>query len=279
MAPAPSPSRASVLWAFQAGLSIDDAPARFIPVLDAHGIPWCEVPVRPFERTAPEIGAEHDGPVILYGSTAMSDRSVGGPLVPGVWYEPERFAWGAVHAGYGEALLNVGCRVCTIAEFLAEGGDQEEAIFLRVADDSKRVPGAVNARWGWRRKLRQYLGWENGPVPETLLQVARPCEIEAEYRTFVARGSVIAASSHRQGGRYDVDAPVPEWVTGFAGEMARRYAPAPVFVLDVADTPDGPRVVEVGCANCAGIYGCNPEAIVLALTDEAAREYAGRQGG
>ena len=46
---------------------------------------------------------------------------------------------------------------------------------------------------------------------------------------------------------------------------AARYAPAPVFVLDVGETEAGLRVVETNCFNSAGFYWCDLHAIVRAV--------------
>jgi hypothetical protein len=55
-------------------------------------------------------------------------------------------------------------------------------------------------------------------------------------------------------------------VVAFAGAMAARYAPAPVFVLDVGETEAGLRVVETNCFNSAGWYACDAAAIVRRVT-------------
>ncbi len=55
-------------------------------------------------------------------------------------------------------------------------------------------------------------------------------------------------------------------VVAFAGAMAARYGPAPVFVLDVGETEAGLRVVETICFNRAGWYACDAAAIVRRVT-------------
>ena len=46
-------------------------------------------------------------------------------------------------------------------------------------------------------------------------------------------------------------------------EMAE--APEPVFVLDLAETPNGLRVVELNPFSGADLYACDPDAVVRAV--------------
>jgi ATP-grasp domain, R2K clade family 3 len=87
----------------------------------------------------------------------------------------------------------------------------------------------------------------------------------------VVDGRVVASSQYRSNGRLKVTGEVPPEVTRFAGEMAARYAPAPVFVLDVGAVAAGLRVVETNCFNSAGFYWCDLYAIARAITAYARR--------
>ena len=44
-----------------------------------------------------------------------------------------------------------------------------------------------------------------------------------------------------------------------------RFQPARAFVLDVADTLEGPKVIEVNNFNSAGLYACDVGKIVDAI--------------
>ena len=48
-------------------------------------------------------------------------------------------------------------------------------------------------------------------------------------------------------------------------QVARRSRAARAFVLDVADTLEGPKVIEVNNFNSAGLYACDVGKIVDAV--------------
>ena len=48
-------------------------------------------------------------------------------------------------------------------------------------------------------------------------------------------------------------------------QAAERWRPAEAFVLDVCDTPDGIKVVEINTINSAGFYAADVQKLVFAL--------------
>jgi hypothetical protein len=51
--------------------------------------------------------------------------------------------------------------------------------------------------------------------------------------------------------------------------MSTDFDPHPMYVMDIAATDDGYRLVEIGSACCASLYGCNLERIVDAVSEIA----------
>jgi hypothetical protein len=47
--------------------------------------------------------------------------------------------------------------------------------------------------------------------------------------------------------------------------MIQTWRPAQAFVMDIADTPDGPKVIEINNINSSGFYACDPQSIIVAL--------------
>jgi hypothetical protein len=181
--------------------------------------------------------------VIFYGSTTLM-RNVAreGRWTPGVFFDEARFAFEALRAGYGEALLNGASEVVTAGEFAARDLDPEAEYFVRPANDLKEFRRAMVRTFAEVASWREGLGRATGPLGlDTKIQVAPPLALGREWRTVVVDGDGGGREPVPDHGRLKVTGEVPAEVTAFAGEMAARYAPAPVFVLDVGE-------VETGCA-------------------------------
>ena len=149
-----------------------------------------------------------------------------------------------------------------------ESWDAEEDIFIRPCEDTKTLVGRVATRREWLEGMKIALNRSDGPDFLTPIQVARPKNIEAEYRLFVVDHRVVAESSYRIRGQLNVNGYVPQEVIDFGELMSYQYSPAPVFVMDIAIRPNGEfKVVETNCFNAAGFYSCNEEKIVRAVTD------------
>jgi len=79
-------------------------------------------------------------------------------------------------------------------------------------------------------------------------------QIEREFRTWIVDGEVAAAVQYKVGTKMWPSQEVPEEVVAFARANARECSPSPVFVLDVAQTPDGLAVIEINSFHSSGFY-------------------------
>jgi len=264
----------SVLWVIQSNLTSADDVAKLTAFLDRQGTPWVPLRVIPFDDTPPDVA--WDGPVVFYGSTTLTKTvSAAGRWTPGVFFEPARFAFEALRAGYGERLLNVDSEVLTIRELVARPYAATAEFFVRPAADMKEFTGEV-LDFASIREWQQRLQSSRGPLSlDTRVQLAAPKAIGREWRTIVVDGRVVAASQYRALGRFDMRGEVPKDVLAYAEDAARAYQPAPVFVLDVWETAAGLRVGETNCFNASGWYWCDVHAIVREVTAFVARRYGG----
>ncbi len=255
-----------VRWAVQTNLGSADDIEKLCLTLERLDVELVKLEVIPFDDTPPDVPA--DGRVIFYGSTTlMRNVTRDGRWTPGVFFDESRFSFEALRAGFGaDALLNGASEVITVGELLARDLAPDAEFFLRPAGDLKEFAGRVHtfeelAPW------RDGLASSNGPLGlDTLVQVAPPRALGREWRTVVVDGRVVAASQYRSSGRLKVTGDVPEEVLRFAGEMAARYQPAPVFALDVGEVDEGLRVVETNCFNSAGFYWCDLYEIARRVT-------------
>lgn len=254
-----------VRWVVQQNLGSADDVAKLVAFLERESVPWTPLRVIPFDDTPPDVPAE--GRALFYGSTTlMKNVARAGRWFPGVFFDKPRFDFTALRDGYGPHLLNIVSELTTVRDFTARDLDPQALFFVRPAGDLKEFQGDV-MEFGEVRGWREGLASSNGPMSlDTVIQVAPPIHIDREWRTVVVDGAVVASSQYRVSGRRNVNDEVPADVVDFATAMAARYAPAPVFVLDVGETADGLRVIETNCFNSAGFYWCDVHAIVREVT-------------
>ena len=96
---------------------------------------------------------------------------------------------------------------------------------------------------------------------------------------FVVKGKVVTSSQYKSG--TDVvgysDDQTDERVTKFAQNMANLWhpvvlgepcvLPAKAYALDIAETPDGLKVIEINTINSSGFYGADVQKIIMAIED------------
>jgi hypothetical protein len=118
-----------------------------------------------------------------------------------------------------------------------------------------------------------------------LVIVAEPKDIIAEYRHFVVNGVVVAESQYRRDNKLDIRVDVSEDNSALASMIAAEgviiheeriaWQPDTVYVVDTAETVDGPRIIEFNSASCSGLYACDTRAIVKAVAVQAWKELTG----
>lgn len=109
---------------------------------------------------------------------------------------------------------------------------------------------------------------------DTLVVIAEPVQIDAEWRTFIVDGQVVAASSYRKDGAGNIDLYVPHRVIDLAFGAAELWSPAPVFCLDIALTGQRYGIVEANCFNASRFYGADASAILESVSSLVNETYA-----
>lgn len=90
-------------------------------------------------------------------------------------------------------------------------------------------------------------------------------EIYAEYRFFIVDKKIVTGSLYKRGNIIIHDTNIDNKIIEFTQKMVDLWQPARAFVLDIADTPDGLKVIEINNFNSAGYYACDISCIVQAI--------------
>lgn len=206
-------------------------------------------------------------PIITFGSTTLNRIAQKRNWEPGTFIN-ENFHYSKWVEGFGEdVMLNPSGTVFTPSQdFFIPLMDQ---YFVRPTEDTKSISGTVMDYEEFHDWLTYVKGIPNdGCSPlncETELVVSPVREIYAEYRFFVVGGEVVTCSRYKLGNQVIASADVDMHVHQFVGRMIHRWEPADAFVLDVAETPNGCKIIEVNNINSAGFYEANPLEIVDAI--------------
>lgn len=161
-----------------------------------------------------------------------------------------------VHKLGGEMLNNEGVLLpaARIADLFARG-----KWHVRPSQVDKAFTASLFDAQTWQAMLEERVLQEN-----LLCWASPPKTILGEWRTWTIDGQVIEISRYRDeiGMRRDLD--VPPEVRQYAYKIAPIWQPAPVSVMDIALTADGPRVLEFNPVHGSGHYAARVDVVMKA---------------
>jgi len=250
-----------MIWVIQQNLWSEPEYRKFIDIMNRSGIPTQSVEVRPFSHEIiPKV--EYEGKKIAYGSTTMMKVTIQEKWNPGCYYN-EKFDFRYWVDGYKDDLLNYDGTVCQFKDVPTNLED----IFIRPCADLKEFTGLlINkkdfAEW---KDLVLNLDSESTLNEDTWVTYASPKEIYKEYRFFIVDNKICTYSTYRINGWLDTKLPVEDDAIEFVQKMIDKWSPHKVFVLDVALTSKGYKVIEINCVNSSGFYNCDISKLVQTI--------------
>lgn len=137
-------------------------------------------------------------------------------------------------------------------------------------DPLNGVSATTIARWckdfnAWKYKVLELHDIYTTLDANTEVCYGDPKEIYQECRFFVVDKKVITGSQYKLGRRVVSSEDVPPMTWDFAQKMVDTWQPHRAFAIDIADTPNGLKVIEIGCLNSCGFYATNVQKLVLSL--------------
>lgn len=192
---------------------------------------------------------------------------------PGVYQNDNVRSYEKFAVPLREHLLNSDYYILPYAEFVARG--IKEPVFLKPVSGLKQFTGKVLTPKNFDDEIHSMNKLEK--VDDTLLCVIAPVKhIKAEFRYIIVDKKVITGSEYRWDDVLDVRTDtlpecdkLAEWVA--QNEWQADY----VYVCDIAQTVDGPKVIELNSFSSSGLYACDTTKIVDAVSEMAWKEYNG----
>ena len=265
-------------WVIQSNIYAEENFDNLIATLERLAIPFSTHKAVPFIGVIePEPVIPDGSRVIVMGSYSLARHARNRGWQPGAFlgnldFEIQRKHW-------GELMLNVDAKIYPFVEIPF----QEQPFFLRPVLDTKTFTGML-LDWGkyteWRDSILR-LPETNDPVNDPLsisvltadapTMVCSKKEIWDETRTWIVDGKVVTCSGYKMGTikRYMAPEHVDPAVVKFANNCAMTWSPNRAYVMDVALTPNGYKIIEVNNLNSAGWYKCDMQKLVMALEDMA----------
>ena len=259
-------------WLLQHNLSTDEQRQRFVDALDSLkplGATWSFIKLIPFISNV-EPDDDYTGKkVFALGSTSLIAGATKRKWNPGVCFNPETFRYEAWLKGFGaDNMLNGDGVVQKFGDDVSKVfGDRT---FIRPCEDLKAFTGCVVSiadlkDWQKRIAAGEISTCAALLTSETPIVLASPKFIYREWRFFVVGSKVITGSQYRDVYGLRLDADVDGDVVKFAQKMVNKWQPADCFVVDIAATQSGLKVIEINCFNGSGVYACDVEKAFAAV--------------
>lgn len=151
-----------------------------------------------------------------------------------------------------------------------------EPVFIKPSRDQKAFgPGILEP--GYTIKDFIFSQVHENFYLEEIAIIAPVKHIYAEYRFFVVDKEVITGSQYRNSTQLFVSEYVPEYIQEAAKEYAKLYQPHDIFTMDLADTPEGIKIIEYNCWNASGLYKTNVPKIFNAVQDFKEQHYLNKK--
>ena len=252
-------------WVLQENIHQEWGMSRLIEVLLRERYTFSVHKVIPFVgEITPDISPAN--PVICIGSYSMGRVAKKKNWYPGI-FSLDHVTFQMMKDHWGEHLLNADG---VVTDFIDVSTSLNQ-FFIRPESDAKLFGGKVIGYEEYMTWCSEIMRSENGICKETGLRcdtpviTAAPKKIFRENRFWIVGGEVVTYSQYKIGDRVAHDANVDQDIIEFAIARVEEWEPCPAFVLDIALTPTGCKVIELNCINFAGFYAANIDNLVYAL--------------
>lgn len=225
--------------------------------------------------------------IVIFHSSIQDGLKVSRlPVYPGVWFTKDNYHSYKWLGMYGNDLLNSKYLMIGLNDVVRQknilSGFGTKYLFIRPSDGMKTFPGQLINLDDLENEINTLTQCYGGIDMSTLVFISgnKDYEMENEYRFVIIDGEVISGAEYmNKENRKKWEAIwnkkcYNQEAINFAKRMVDKYQPDKAFTLDICKLSDGRyKVIEVNSFNCASLYGCDLENVVLAATNLAIDEH------
>jgi hypothetical protein len=219
-------------------------------------------------NSLPEAEIDASGKVMVFGGITLNKIASNRDWSPRT-YLNDNFEFKVWKKGFGtENVLNGESLLFKIKN-LSSWESPWDQVFIRPTGDAKEFTGRLMGV----AELSAWVGHVNKIEDGNFVRLNKNTEVAlagfkhiiTESRLFVVDGQVITASYYKRGAKVVYDCLVDDEIITFGQKMVDKWQPAKAFVIDIAQTDKGLKVVEISNINSAGFYACDVHLIMEAL--------------
>lgn len=179
------------------------------------------------------------------------------------WCNWDKLKCSTYYAYLGKYLLNEVYSMIPLAEIIRLKSHFYDIygpnIFIKPDNNDKDFDGNLVPEKNfdlWLKTITRY-----SPPPESLCVISSQKTILKEWRVFVA-DKAITASCYKENNLLNIYKDEPKEVMEFAEEIFKIWSPHPILVIDIAETKNGLKLVEIGSVCVAGFYEANIKLVI-----------------
>ncbi len=177
--------------------------------------------------------------------------------------------------------MNKESKVTRVYKVLGIWENPKTPLFIRPNSDFKLFSGDVFYKYDYEKWLEHITNDEFQNLKlDTIVTLSPVKTILAEWRYVIIDGEVIADSMYRKRGQLHISSERSDSsydATKLAFYIANQeWQPASAYVIDICETHQGFKVIEVNCFNASGYYACNVLDIVNYASELAEKEWSNR---
>lgn len=254
-------------WVLQHNVFREDKYDDMIKAIDKLGCSYSQHTVVPFVgELLPDPDFPPEQSVICMGSLSMRHVATRKGWYPGV-FDVNRYDFEVQRERWGRHMLNYDARVSRFedARFESDSG------FIRPTGDNKQFSGMVTDRImlkAWQEQVCK-LELDDGSTlrADTMVETNRVLPIYREVRYWIVKGEIVTSSVYKTGRRVQYFPNIDDEMDQYVRDRVGEWQPTGAFVIDIAETPDGLKIIEINTLNSCGLYACDPQKLVFALEE------------
>ena len=267
-----------MFWVIQHNIFKEQKNSILIQTLQNRKIPYVEVKVVPFYdkllphdfdsnayfqsiADAPELDIPHEESIMVLGSDSLMRIANEKNWKPGSFLN-ENFHYEKWKEAYGTELLNAE----SVTNSFRNIDVPWEHFFIRPCEDTKAFSGSIFTKEEFNQWRETLLQEDDMCTFSDMDVVASPLQtIFAEYRFFIVNGNIATYSQYKKGDTVLTSSFVEEDVIRYVKQMVDVWQPADAFVMDIAKTENGYKVIEINNINSSGFYAADLEKFIEAI--------------
>lgn len=246
-----------MLWVIEKNMFYANDQMKFIDYLKETRKKYLLVDVYPFSHEIDPLPKTTNN-VVVMGSTLLVKAAHDLGWGPGVWCGDD-MRMDRYNDIYEDRMLNSSKDSYIVSwKNLSITGTK----FIRPVEDLKSFSGTVvyeDRFEEWKEHVLQYANSADSALitDDTEVLVSTVKNIRAEYRCFIVDKKVVTGCRYRFNDKIDYLAHLSVDVEKFAKECVKIWSPEIAIVMDIADTSDGFKIIELNNFNSAGLYVCH----------------------